>query len=177
MRPKALLTLVLPLAVGVCGRGEMCEFELAEEPPSGFIARLVSSLPPGMQVVSSAPYHAARRAAGRVIGATYEVTVTTDLAVGCAGERFARAVRLFAEAAAVPVLVAKGDGVRSTDVKTFVDSLEVRPGEGNDRVVVFTARVSPSGTVRPETVTASLAVLGGFELDVTKIERTEILLS
>ncbi|HEY5530313.1 MAG TPA: TIGR03960 family B12-binding radical SAM protein, partial [Thermoleophilia bacterium] len=33
MRPKAILTLVLPLAVGVCGRGEMCEFELAEEPP------------------------------------------------------------------------------------------------------------------------------------------------
>ncbi len=39
MRPKALLSLALPLAVGVEGLGEMAEFELAEDPGTG--------LPPG----------------------------------------------------------------------------------------------------------------------------------
>ncbi len=56
MRPKPLLSVALPLAVGVAGREEMCEFELAEEPPRDFGARLADSLPAGLQMVSLAPY-------------------------------------------------------------------------------------------------------------------------
>ena len=36
MRPKPLLSLALPLAVGVEGLRELCEFDLAEEPPADF---------------------------------------------------------------------------------------------------------------------------------------------
>ncbi len=64
MRPKALLTLVLPLGVGVQGLDELCEFDLAEKPPEGFVERLAADLPGHMTLLSLERYEGRRHAGG-----------------------------------------------------------------------------------------------------------------
>ena len=61
MRPKPLLSLALPLGVGVEGLEELCEFELAEEPAAGFAERLAAALPGHMRLLD---LRALRRSAG-----------------------------------------------------------------------------------------------------------------
>ncbi len=75
MRPKPLLSLAFPLAVGVEGLQELCEFELAEPPPLPFFERLGAALPGHIHLLSLAPYEARRSLSARVIGAVYEARV------------------------------------------------------------------------------------------------------
>ncbi len=179
MRPKPLLSVALPLAVGVGGHEELCEFELAEEPPSDFGVRLAGSLPAGLQVVSLAPYREARRAAARVAGAVYELelTIANPLPRDDPGARLERAAQLFAEATNFLIAEVRADRVRTTDVKTYVDRVELRKGPEGTYVLAFAARVTPTGTVRPLGVVDAIGSLAGLELSVTEILRTRIVLS
>ena len=179
MRPKPLLSVALPLAVGMGGREELCEFELAEEPPSDFGVRLVDSLPAGLEVVSLAPYREARRAAARVVGAVYELelTIADPLPADDPGARLEQAAELFAEATNFLIAEVKADRVRTTDVKTYVDRVELRQGEEGTYSLAFAARVTPTGTVRPLGVVDAIGSLAGLELSVIDILRTRIVLS
>jgi radical SAM-linked protein len=179
MRPKPLLSVALPLAVGVGGREELCEFELAEEPPSDFGVRLADSLPAGLQVVSLAPYREARRAAARVVGAVYELelTIADPLPADDPGSRLEQAAELFVEATNFLIAEVKADRVRTTDVKTYVDRVELRKGGEGTYLLAFAARVTPTGTVRPLGVVDAIGSLAGLELSVTEILRTRIVLS
>lgn len=78
MRPKALLSLALPLGVGIEGLEELCEFELVEEPEGDFEARLARALPGHIQLRGLARCEKGPRLGTRVVAAAYQVTFTAS---------------------------------------------------------------------------------------------------
>lgn len=180
LRPKPLLSLALPLAVGVDGLQELCEFELAEEPPLLFLERLSTALPAHMRVLSLAPYDGPRSLASRVVGATYEVEVrppppeTGATALPGESAPLVKAAARFAAASVLRVEETREGRVREVDVKAYVDRLRVEPGKEGVHTLVFRAAVTPSGTTRPERVVQAMSVLTGLELEIVHITRTEI---
>jgi len=196
MRPKPLLSLALPLAVGMEGRRELCEFRLSEDPGPDFAARLATSLPDHMLLVAVEPYDGTRSVPARVTAASYEVEVAEaaglpaasatqegtrddmgrargdDLcaALDAAADRFARSQEVLVEET-------REGRARLVDVKRYVDAVAVRRADGGWCTLAFRARVSPAGAVRPERVVEALAQLVGIELEVGRIERIEVHLS
>ncbi len=138
MRPKPLLSLVLPLGVGTEGLDELCEFELADEPAEGFAERLAAALPGHMRLLDLRPYEEARRLAARVTGASYQVMFSVAAADGDARDsdaaRTANAAALFegarrfAEAGAWVVEETREDRVRAVDVRRYVKEISMSPG-------------------------------------------------
>ena len=178
MRPKPLLSLALPLAVGVEGLCEYCVFELAEEPPADFGARIAASLPAGTRLLSLERYDAKRSPAARVAAASYEVHVnspssgTDGLAAVLGG-----AAGRFAATASLPVKETRRGKAHSIDVKRYVDHVEVAAAPGGGCVVSFRVAVTPDGTARPERVVESLGTLSGMTLGISGITRTQVHLS
>jgi radical SAM family uncharacterized protein/radical SAM-linked protein len=185
MRPKALLSLALPLAVGVEGVRELCQFELAKEADPGFSARLATSLPTHMRLLALEPYAEARSLPARVVGASYEVRVEASLAGSAGaestgvepGDVLADAAVRFGEAPELPVEEVREGRVRRVDVKSYVSRVLVNEGPRTAWTLSFVARVSPAGTARPERVVEALAGLAGVALKIEGIERTEVHLS
>jgi radical SAM-linked protein len=181
MRPKPLLSLALPLAVGAEGTRELCEFELAEEPPASFYPRLATELPAGMVLLALEPYESSRSVPSRVRVVTYEVHVRA--ATGgrpvereqysqllAAADRFANAPQL--------IIDEEREGrVRRIDIKRYVDRLRVDAGVDGVHTLSFEAAVTPAGTARPERVVTSLSALAALELEIKGITRTCIELS
>lgn len=179
LRPKPRLSLALPLAVGVEGLREMCEFELAEEPGSDFAARLAAVLPVDMRLLAFEPYVGARPLSARVRGASYQVEVGaeddapgTDVRDLCS--RLRRAAEELASTAEVLVEEVREGRVRRVDVKRYVERVSVRAGPGSASTVSFEVVVTPTGTVRPELVIKALGRMGGVSLRVERIQRVEI---
>jgi radical SAM-linked protein len=179
MRPKALLSLALPLAVGVESTAEWCEFELAEEPPPGFAHRLARSLPGHMTLTSLERRPQGRWVAAQVAGASYEVVVKqAGDEAGAArpgdGIRLEEAARRFARAVQILVEHVREGRVRQVDVKRYVEDLEIEAaGEGLWRLR-FRAAVTPAGTARPESVVRALGMVGDLALEIAGITRTGI---
>ena len=63
------------------------------------------------------------------------------------------------------------------DVKKYVDRIDFRRRAGGGYSLLFTARVTPTGSVRPLKVAEALLSLAGLEPEVTEILRTRILLA
>ena len=181
MRPKPLLSLALPLAVGVEGLRELCEFELAEEPPPPFFARLAAAVPADMLLLALESYEVTRSLPARVVGAAYEVRVRAATrgratALGAAQQLIEAATR-FAETPELTVEEEREGRVRRIDVKKYVDNVRVEAGEGDVHTLSFEPAVTPSGTVRPERVVQVLGTLAGLELEIKRITRTHLELS
>jgi radical SAM-linked protein len=181
MRPKAQLTLVLPLGVGVQGLEELCEFDLAEDPGDGFAERLGAALPGHMRLLDLRPYTGHRRLAARVIGATYRVAFVAGEAGAAAGGLDARAAlaggaERFAQAAEWTVEEMREDRPRVVDVKRFVKEIGLRQGSGGEWYAEFTAAVTPTGTARPELVMRALGQASALSLASTETFRTGIVL-
>ena len=184
MRPKAMLTLVLPLGVGVQGLDEMCEFDLAEEPPEGFAERLAADLPGHMTLISLEHYEGRRHLAARVTGASYRVSfvpggpdgAASPLDDGAVAQALSEGVRLFREAAEWLIEETKEDRVRAVDVRRFVERIEVVQGSGGEWYAEFAAAVTPVGTARPENVLKALREASGLPLTVRETFRTGIVL-
>ena len=181
MRPKALLTLVLPLGVGVQGLEELCEFDLAEDPGGGFGARLGAALPGHMRLLDLRPYAGHRRLAARVVAASYRVVFAAGEA-GIApagpdvGAALAGGARRFAEAAEWMVEELREDRPRTVDVKRFVKEIGLRQGSGREWYAEFTAAVTPTGTARPELVMRALEQASALPLAARETFRTGIVL-
>ena len=177
MRPKALLSLALPLAVGVEGLGELCEFELAEEPADSFFSRLSHALPEHMDLIALEPYEAPRSLPSRVVGAVYEVGVRGGTGpsggVGLRGV-LEEAPQRFEAAAELPTEEVKEGKVRRVDVRKYVDSVVVREGTDTPSVLAFRAAVTPAGTARPERVVEALGRLAAIGLTIDWVRRTRI---
>ncbi len=177
MRPKALLSLALPLAVGVEGLGELCEFELAEEPADSFFSRLSRALPEHMDLIALEPYEAPRSLPSRVVGAVYEVGVRgvtgPSGGVGLRGV-LEEAAQRFEAAAELPTEEVKEGKVRRVDVRKYVDSVVVREGTDTPSVLAFRAAVTPAGTARPERVVEALGRLAATGLTIDWVRRTRI---
>jgi len=180
MRPKPLLSLALPLAVGIEGMRELCEFELAEKPGPEFAARLTAALPGHMSLLSLRPYTAKRSLPARVVGASYEALVSLwgDRAgAGDVVSVLATAADRFATMPELPVEEVREGRVRLVDVRRYVSHVSVREGPGPACKVSFRAVVSPDGTTRPERVIDGLGHLAGMRLEAERIRRTKIHLS
>ena len=173
MRPKPLLTLVLPLGVGVQGLEELCEFELAEEPGEGFAERLASALPGHMRLLDLQLYQGARRLAARVVGASYRVVLSVDEQ---SAATLAEGARLFAEAGEWVVEEVREDRTRAVDVRRFVERIDFERGSEGEWYADFTAAVTPTGTARPEVVLNALEQAAGSKLTARETFRTGIVL-
>jgi radical SAM-linked protein len=175
MRPKAILSLALPLAVGVEGRCELAEFALAEEADEGFSARLAVALPEHVSLQKVEPYTGRRALASRVEGASYEVQVKSSAADGMSTRVLEAACASFGLSSSLVVGERRDDGgPREVDVKRYVDGVTVTQGEGGTFALAFRTRVSPAGTARPEQVIEALAAVGDLELAITSVARTQI---
>lgn len=198
MRPKPLLTLALPRAVGVEGRAELAEFALAGPVAPGFPERLQRALPDGFTVLGFEPYHLRRSVAARVVGARYRViaragdpseqTPPEEDAVSArrgGGSGTGRvdgspvaleasvlreAARLYTCASGIMVDRRRPDGTRQVDVRAFVERVSVVV-EGDTAVIGFFASVTPSGTARPEEVVTALSRIAGVPLEIVSVER------
>jgi hypothetical protein len=181
MRPKAVLTLVLPLGVGVQGLEELCEFDLAEDPGEGFAERLEAALPGHMRLLDLQPYAGHRRLAARVVGASYRMVIVvggdgTVLTGPEAGAALAGGAGRFAEAAEWPIEEVREDRARVVDIRRFVKEIGVRQGPGGEWYAEFTAAVTPTGTARPESVLRALGQACALPLAATETFRTGIVL-
>jgi radical SAM-linked protein len=187
MRPKALLSLALPLAVGVEGLHEMAEFELADDPGPGFVARLAAALPEHMALTALEPYEARRALPARVVGVSYEVEV--DFPAESWGGRsptagLGDAVVSFGRSSSLVVEESREGRVREVDVKKYVPAVAVRTCAGDSvgagkgaegtSTLAFEVFVTPTGTARPERVVEALEALAGGALRVRRITRTSI---
>jgi radical SAM-linked protein len=174
MRPKAQLSLALPLAVGAESLDELAEFELVEQADEGFTARLEASLPEHMRLVGLQPYGERKAVAARVIGASYEVEVRAPAGTDDPVGKLQAACRRFAESQHLPVEEKRERETRRVDVKEYVDT--VRCEDGGDGIVrlSFRARVSPAGTARPERVVEALGALAQADLVLGRVVRTRI---
>ncbi|MBN1319356.1 MAG: DUF2344 domain-containing protein [Thermoleophilia bacterium] len=178
MRPKPLLSLALPLAVGVEGLREYCGFELAEEPPADFAARLAASLPVGTRFLSLERYDANRSLPARVVAASYEVRVGAAVAGSVDLDAVMReAGGRFATAASLPIEEIREGRVHRVDVRSYVERVEVTGVPGGGCTVSFKAAVTPDGTARPERVVEALGTLCGVVLEIDGITRTQVHLS
>src|SRR5689334_13210717 len=80
MKPRPVISLALPRAVGVQAQADLADVELVGEPdPAEVAGRLDPELPQGMTVVSVEPAGGGRSAAARVEAAEYEVEVEEDV--------------------------------------------------------------------------------------------------
>jgi radical SAM-linked protein len=176
LRPKPLLSLALPLAVGMEASAELCEFELAAEPPRDFAARLAAALPPGLQLLSLEPYEVVKHAAARVVAVEYEVElevapgVDIGPALDLAAARFAAAPQLLREER-------REDRVRTLDVKAYVDHVDPVSSGPLAATVSFRIAVTPTGSARPERVMEALAELAGIEFHMRRGTRTKVVLA
>ncbi|OFV79402.1 MAG: hypothetical protein A2W26_02595 [Acidobacteria bacterium RBG_16_64_8] len=181
MRPKPRLSLALPLAVGTEGLRELCQFELAENPPPSFCARLGDVLPADMQLLALERYDHARSLPARVVGAAYEVRVRSAQGRSPSPQRSeSQLVHATGRFACLPELMVEDERegrVRRIDVKAYVDRVHVELLDGEVHLLSFTARVTSTGTVRPEWVVKALSELAALELEIERVTRTRIELS
>ena len=140
MRPKPLLTLALPLAVGVEGLRELCEFELAEEPAAGF--RGAAGRGPARAHGAArrwSPTRRRRSLAARVVGASYEVEVDVARWSRCrrrtprpCGVRLADGRRATLRRRPASVLGGRdagGPGAHASTSRRYVERVEVESSE------------------------------------------------
>ena len=173
MRPKALLGLALPLAVGAEGLEELAEFELAEDADLWILlaAGCLSARTPaavGARTLRAAAV-AGRKGHGGVIRG------------GGRSDRGGRdSAKTLGEAATASPR-ASGcwwkSGERVVSAKwTLENMLMGSRGEGGagDFTVAFRAKVGPAGTTRPERVVEALGMLAGVCLKIHRVTRTKI---
>jgi radical SAM-linked protein len=162
MKPRPVISLALPRAVGVETLADVADVELVgDHDPDEVHERLTGRLPAGI-AVERVERADGRPAASRVAGARYAVHVEEDL-------DWELAVARFLESAEAPVVRRSPKGERAVDVRRFCSSLEYAPGR-LDAVLELT----PDGTARPEEVARAAAGLVGAEATVNRIVRTEI---
>jgi radical SAM-linked protein len=186
MRPKPLLSLGLPLAVGVEGLRELCDFVLSEPAPPELFERLARALPAHMKLLALEPYEHVKSVAARVVGALYEVRVRASLQDVASTEDgvsddqlcavLADAARRFAAATELPVQETRESVVRTVDVRRYVEEVSVTTGAGGTCTLSYRVAVTPSGSARPERVADALAGLAGVRLHLESITRLELLL-
>ena len=150
MRPKPVISLALPRAVGVESSDELDAGRVVHDPIgdeeawlAALAARLNGTLPDGVRV------HAAHRAAAgktRVTSVQYHVPVEADPAL------LEQAAAVYAELDEAPVVRTSPKGSKTVDVRRSVAA--VRPSAGG---VEFDIAVSDDGFARPEEVVRALA--------------------
>jgi radical SAM-linked protein len=163
MKPRPVISLALPRAVGVRTLADLADVELMDDPdPAEVAERLSAQLPIGITVVGVEPAEG-RTAAARVEGAAYEVEVEDDV-------DWPRALAAFAAAGACEVVrTAPGKADRTIDVRSYCSSIEYEPG-----LLRMELRMTEAGTARPDEIAQAVAGLLGQTANIKQLVRTRI---
>jgi radical SAM-linked protein len=163
MRPRPVISLALPRAVGVETLADIADVDLrGEHEPLEVAERLMNHLPMGMTVVSIEPA-TGRGAASRVDAVTYRVEVADDI-------DWDAALAAFAEAETCEVVrTAPKKASKRIDVRHFCTALTHEPG-----ALEMELAVTDAGTARPEELTQAVAALVGATPTIERLTRTAI---
>jgi len=168
LRPKPILSLAMPLGVGVEGEDEICDFALKQRVPlTDFAKKLNQELPEGIQLKSVGPCFDRSKSASRVDKVSYRI----DLAGEASG--WEEAAAQFNSKKELVVLRQRPKGDKEVDVKKYVDKVWVNNNGGG---LKFDMKVTTDGTARPEEVIALLEGFAGRKMDIARIVRTAIIL-
>ena len=180
MRPKPVLSLAMPLGVGVEGEDEICDFSLRQRAPLTDLAKKLSrELPQGMELKSVGPSFDRSKAASRVESCGYRVELADaagehpyapgehpDITAG-----YAEAASRYNGASELVLLRKRPKGDKEVDIKKYVDRVELLE---DGRGVVFDMKVTSEGTARPDEIVRALGDFAGRQLKASRIVRTGI---
>ncbi len=163
MKPRPVISLALPRAVGTETLADLADVELrGDHDPLEVGERLANHLPLGMSVVA-VDRSEGRPAAARVEAACYRVEAADDV-------DWAAAIAAFSAAERCEVVrTAPGKASKRVDVKRFCTSLEHEPG-----VLRMELALTDAGTARPEELTNAVAALIGATPTIERLVRTAI---
>ncbi len=164
-KPRPVISLAVPLAVGVESVAELADVQLVgDHDPADVAERLASQLPVGMSVVSVCEWHG-KHAAARVQSVAYTAEVAGDV-------DWTSAVAAFAEAPeAIVTRVIPDKPNKRVNVKSSCASVACEPGR-----LVFELVPSETGSARPEEVVQAVAATVGATPTINRLVRTEITL-
>ncbi|RUL86857.1 TIGR03936 family radical SAM-associated protein [Tautonia sociabilis] len=154
------------LALGIEGRREVLELELAEPlPPAEVLRRLADVVPPGLEFLEAEP---APSRAGRVEAVEFRLPLPEPRR-----EAAARAAAELLGREHCPILRRKPDRDVALDLRPFLLDASVDPDDGALRLRL---KVEPGGSARPEEV---LDVLGLRDLlaEGAVLVRTDVALA
>jgi radical SAM-linked protein len=165
MKPRPVIALALPRAVGVESEGELADVELTNSPEPGELAeRLAAQLPAGFRLLSAAPAEG-KPAASRVRAARYLIELADDLDWDEAVARYLAAPE------AIVIRTAPNKADRQVDVRRFCGTLERVP-DG----LIARIDMTEAGTARPDEVATAVAATLGATPTIIRLVRTEVLL-
>ena len=165
MKPRPVIALALPRAVGVESEGELADIELTSAPrPAELRERLAPQLPAGFELLAIEPAEG-KQAASRVRAVRY--LIETDDAVD-----WDDAVARYLQAdQAIVTRTAPNKPDKPVDVRRFCGSVRPVPA-GLEADIDLT----DAGTARPEEVATAVAATLGATPTITRIVRTQIVL-
>jgi radical SAM-linked protein len=165
MKPRPVIALALPRAVGVESEGELADIELTSDPdPAELRVRLAQQLPAGFGLLAVEPAEG-KQAASRVRAVRYVIETAPGVDWDQAVARYAAA----GEAAVTRTAPNKPD--KRVDVRRFCERVQPVPA-GLEAEIELT----DAGTARPEEVATAVAATIGATPTITRIVRTEIVL-
>jgi radical SAM-linked protein len=163
MKPRPVISLALPRAVGTETLADVAEVELrGDHEPLDVQERLANHLPMGMTALAVEPA-TGKQAASRVESVAYRVEVADDLDWDAALAAFAAA-----ETCEV-VRTAPKKASKRVDVRRFCTELTHEPG-----ALEMELAVTDAGTARPEELTQAVAALVGATPTIERLVRTAI---
>lgn len=166
MRPKPVLSLAMPLGVGVEGEDEICDFSLQQRVPLPVLAKKLSrELPEGMELTSVGPTYERSKAASRVGGVSYRIELAQPR------DAYEKAVLEYNAVDSLIILRQRPKGDKEVDIKKYVPTVRLDP---ENRGIAFDMEVTGAGTGRPEEVTGALAGFAGAPLTTTRVVRVAI---
>jgi radical SAM-linked protein len=165
MKPRRVIALALPRAVGVESEADLADVELVAAAECGEIAsKLAGQLPDGLSLISIEPAEG-KPAASRVCAVEYLVDVAGDIDWDEALNRYAAAEE------AVVTRSAPNKAAKRVDVRSFCSQIERVPSGLAARI-----ELTEAGTARPEEVATAVAATIGATPTITRIVRTQIVL-
>ena len=164
MKPRPVISLALPRAVGVQAQADLADVELLGDPdPAEVAERLAAQLPHGIAVVA--------RRAGRGPDGRARVEAAAVRGGGGGGRRLgARAARVRGRRTAARWCEPPParPTVRSTS-RSYCSSIEHEPG-----LLRMELRMTEAGTARPEEIAQAVAGLVGRTANIKRLVRTRI---
>ncbi|MBI5869429.1 MAG: DUF2344 domain-containing protein [Actinobacteria bacterium] len=169
MRPKPILSLAMPLGVGVEGEDEICDFSLKSRAPLTELAKQIShELPQGIELKSVGPTYDRAKAAARVDSCAYRIEFAGPASA------YEDAVGKYNSQRELVLMRHRPKGDKEVDIKKYVEKIDLRD-DGNG--ITFDMKVTPEGTARPDEIISALSGFAGSELAPGRIVRTEIRLT
>jgi len=166
MRPKPILSLAMPLGVGVEGEDEICDFSLKSRAPLTELAKQISrELPQGIELKSVGPTYDRSKSAARVDSCAYRIELRGPVSA------YESAVDQYNGVGELVLMRHRPKGDKEVDIKKYVERIELLEG-GNG--IMFDMKVTPEGTARPDEIISALSGFAGSELKPDRIIRAEI---